>query len=101
MKERAPLTQNDLATLLHKHPAWQVQAGKLQREIKLTDFSSAWAFMSRVALLAEQLDHHPDWSNAYNQVDIQLFTHDKKALTALDAALLAGIEKILVDFKVL
>lgn len=101
MKNRTPLSENELSALLQNHPHWQLHQSKLQRKIKFADFSTAWAFMSRVALLAEQLEHHPDWSNAYNQVDIQLFTHDKNALTGLDAAMLEGIDALLSDFKVL
>lgn len=60
--------------------------GKLRRELRFGDFSEAWAFMSRVALLAERLDHHPDWSNSWNVVVIELVSHDVGAITDRDRA---------------
>lgn len=101
MKEIHILSAKELEKLLQSHPAWQLTAGQLGRTLTFKNFSQAWAFMSRVALLAEQMGHHPDWSNTYNKVELQLFTHDKKALTSLDEAMLKGIDKLLVDFKVL
>ncbi len=66
----------------------------MSRELKFADFSAAWGFMSRVALLAEAADHHPEWSNVYSTVRITLSTHDAGGLTALDAKLAEGIDKI-------
>jgi len=54
---------------------WTETDGALRREFRFADFSQAWAFMSRVALLAEKRDHHPDWSNSWNTVTISLTTH--------------------------
>lgn len=56
----------------------------LTRVFRFKTFSAAWAFMSRAALLAEKLDHHPDWSNSYNTVSVSLSTHDAGGLTTLD-----------------
>ena len=58
---------------------WQVVDGKLRRELTFADFSEAFGFMARVALIAEKPDHHPDWSNRWNQVVIDLTSHDKGA----------------------
>ena len=55
------------------------------------DFVEAWAFMNRVAVLAEEHDHHPDWANSYNKVDITLISHDKKAVTSRDIGLAIAI----------
>lgn len=55
---------------------WKEENNSLNREFTFTDFSEAFAFMTRVAILAEKLDHHPEWSNVYNKVKIKLSTHD-------------------------
>lgn len=77
-------------------PGWMVQAGKLRREFTFSDFSEAWAFMARVALLAEKADHHPDWSNSWNRVVIELVSHDAKAVTERDSQLATAINGLLV-----
>src|SRR3982750_4562229 len=66
---------------------WDVIDGKLHRELTFADFSEAFGFMARVALLAEKADHHPDWSNSWNTVVIDLVSHDKGGVTARDVAL--------------
>jgi len=60
---------------------WTVVDGKLHRELQFRNFSEAFAFMTRVALAAEKLDHHPDWSNAWNKVTIDIVSHDQGAVT--------------------
>jgi 4a-hydroxytetrahydrobiopterin dehydratase len=67
-------------------------AGKaLVREFRFKDFSEAFAFMTRVALLAQAANHHPEWSNVYNRVSIRLSTHDAGGVTSKDIALAEGI----------
>jgi 4a-hydroxytetrahydrobiopterin dehydratase len=66
---------------------WEVVDGKLHREFAFKDFSEAWAFMARVALLAEKADHHPDWSNSWNKVVIDLVSHDAGGITDRDRTL--------------
>ena len=63
----------------------------LHRSFTFRDFLEAWAFMNRVAVLAEEQDHHPDWANSYNKVDITLISHDKKAVTSRDIGLAIAI----------
>ena len=63
---------------------WSVADGKLHREIEFHDFVEAFGFMSMVALLAEKADHHPDWSNSWNKVVIDLVSHDKGEITDRD-----------------
>ena len=63
----------------------------LHRSFAFRDFLEAWAFMNRVAVLAEEQDHHPDWANSYNKVDITLISHDKKAVTSRDISLAIAI----------
>ncbi|GAA5823596.1 hypothetical protein JCM5353_006317 [Sporobolomyces roseus] len=72
----------------------------LRRDYKFKDFGQAWGFMSRVALQAEKLNHHPEWSNVYNKVSITLTTHDQgNSLTALDVKLAERISKIAEEYK--
>lgn len=70
---------------------WEIREGKLYRHFVFADFAQAWQFMSQVALLAEKMNHHPNWSNSYNQVDISLFSHDAGAITDKDYALAEAI----------
>lgn len=66
----------------------------LHRSFAFRDFVEAWAFMNRVAVLAEEQDHHPDWANSYNKVDITLISHDKKAVTSRDVSLAIAINDL-------
>ena len=73
---------------------WTLESGRFRREFVFADFSAAWAFMSRVALLAERLDHHPDWSNSWNRVTIELISHDKGSITERDRTMATGINML-------
>lgn len=73
-------------------PGWSLREGKLRREYRFADFSAAFAFMTRCAMRAEQLNHHPEWSNVYNRVEIALTTHDANGITALDFTLAQAME---------
>ena len=73
---------------------WDEVEGKLRREFTFKNFSEAWAFMNRVALLAEKRDHHPDWSNSWNKVVIELVSHDKGAVTERDHDLASAINDL-------
>ena len=79
---------------LSEFPHWREVAGRdaISRRFKFPDFSAAFAFMTRVALLAEKLDHHPEWTNVYDTVDIILSTHDAGGVTDKDVALAKSIE---------
>ncbi|MCS6915618.1 MAG: 4a-hydroxytetrahydrobiopterin dehydratase [Myxococcales bacterium] len=72
---------------------WTVQNGKLHREYQFGNFIEAFGFMTRVALLAEGANHHPDWSNVYNRVVIDLVTHEAGGITRRDLELAAKIEE--------
>lgn len=75
---------------------WKELNGKLYRKLVFTDFSEAFAFMTRVAILAEKMDHHPSWHNEYNTVEIWLSTHDEgNVITEKDRSLAQSIDKIL------
>lgn len=90
------LTDAQRAAIATTLPAWTIPPGRdaLTRAFVFADFSAAFGFMARVALLAEQHNHHPDWSNAWNRVDITLTTHDAGGLTGKDLALAAAIDRI-------
>lgn len=76
------------------HPQWKPVDGRdaVSRRIEFDDFNAAFAFMTRVALAAEKADHHPEWSNVYNKVDITLTTHDADGLSLRDVALAKFID---------
>jgi 4a-hydroxytetrahydrobiopterin dehydratase len=75
-----------------KVPSWEHANNKLCRDFAFIDFSSAFAFMTQVALLAEKADHHPNWSNVYNRVTIELTSHDAgNTVTAKDIAMAQAI----------
>ncbi|WP_299821357.1 4a-hydroxytetrahydrobiopterin dehydratase [uncultured Jannaschia sp.] len=74
--------------------SWTERDGGIERSFKFRDFSEAWAFMSRVALLAEAANHHPDWSNRWNRVDIRLTSHDAGGLTQRDTDLARRIDDL-------
>jgi len=90
------LTEAEIAALATALPAWaQQDDGKaIHRSFRFKDFSEAWGFMARVALLAEQLGHHPDWSNVWNRVEITLSTHDAGGLTGNDVTLAKAIDAL-------
>ncbi len=93
----AELTQTERDTVLENHPDWTLaRNGKaIERAFTFADFSEAFAFMARVALLAEKHDHHPEWSNVYNKVEIALTTHDAGGLSQRDVAMAAAIDGLL------
>ena len=75
---------------------WTEEGGALRRRLTFTNFSEAFAFMTRVALLAEKMNHHPEWSNVWNRVDITLTTHDAgNTVTDNDRAMAAAIDALL------
>jgi 4a-hydroxytetrahydrobiopterin dehydratase len=93
----ARLTATETATLATTLPAWTLANSDkaIRREFRFRDFNQAWGFMTRVALLAEKHDHHPDWSNVWNTVRIELSTHDAGGLTANDVKLAQAIDALL------
>lgn len=76
-------------------PGWAIDGEHLKRSFRFADFSEAFAFMTRVALLAEAQDHHPEWFNVWNRVDIALTTHDAGGLSARDLKLAKAIDALL------
>ena len=92
----AKLTGTARATALAALTEWKEVPGRdaIQRNLKFADFNQAWGFMTRVALAAEKADHHPEWSNVYNRVDIVLSTHDAGGLSDKDVALARFIDSV-------
>ena len=91
------LTEAARDAALARLPDWRLRTDGLAllRELRFADFSEAFAFMTRVALLAEKADHHPEWHNVYNRVAITLTTHDAGGLSARDVALAGAIDALL------
>lgn len=85
------------AALAATLPDWSLTEGRdaIRRAFRFRDFSEAWGFMARVALLAEAQDHHPEWSNVWNRVEIVLTTHDAGGLSARDVRLAQAIDALL------
>ena len=92
----AVLTDEERGEALRTLPGWcyDEEARALRRSFKFRDFGEAFGFMARVALEAEKADHHPDWSNSWNRVEIALSTHSAGGVTARDSALAARIDAI-------
>jgi 4a-hydroxytetrahydrobiopterin dehydratase len=82
------------ARALEQLPGWRAAEGRdaIRREFRFKDFNAAFGFMARVALMAEKLDHHPEWANVYNRVEITLATHDAGGVTELDLRLARFID---------
>jgi len=90
----ARLADAEVTARLEALPGWSLQAGKLHKLFAFKDFVEAWGFMSAVALVAESMGHHPEWSNVWNRVTVDLTTHDAGGISALDFDLAARMEVI-------
>ncbi len=90
------LTEEDRDNWLKALPGWELTRGgdAIARTFEFADFTEAFGFMTRVAILAEKQDHHPEWSNVYNKVTIELTTHDANGLTHRDTRLAKAIGKL-------
>ena len=93
----ARLSSAERDAALARLSAWRLRGDGLaiEREFKFADFGQAFAFMTRVALIAEKADHHPEWSNVYNRVEITLTTHDAGGLSQRDLAMAKAIDALL------
>jgi len=78
------LNDAEIAELLDAHPQWTRDGDVLRRSYQFADFRAAFAFMTHVALIAERLFHHPEWSNVYNRVELAITSHDVGGLSARD-----------------
>lgn len=91
---KVKLSEAELSSVLLELPGWQLKQGKLNRQWEFANFSEAFGFMSRVALLAEQMDHHPEWSNVYNRVTIDLISHDVDGISQRDVLMAQSISQL-------
>jgi 4a-hydroxytetrahydrobiopterin dehydratase len=87
-------TQEEIADELRALPLWRLENARLRRDFVFADFVEAFGFMTRVALLAERADHHPEWSNVYKRVSIQLSTHEVSGISERDTQLAAEIDAL-------
>ena len=90
-----PLIPAEIDQLPQQLPGWSLVDGKLHRELVFADFNEAFGFMSRVALIAEAMGHHPEWRNVWNRVVVDLTTHDTGGLSSLDRQLAQRINALL------
>ena len=94
MSNRKLLSAEDAEAIVSTRlPGWAVEAGELRKVFLFASFEEAWAFMARVALVAERINHHPDWRNVYNRVEVRLSTHDMGGITQMDIDLALSMEQ--------
>lgn len=89
------MTEQDRSAALAGLNGWtyDADAKAINKTFQFADFSEAWAFMNRAALLAEKMDHHPEWFNVYNRVEVKMTTHDADGVTSLDIEMATAMEK--------
>ena len=88
------LQDRELKELVVRIPGWEIKSDEIQREFKFANFIEAFSFMTKVALICEKYNHHPDWGNVYSKVIIRLNTHDLGGITNLDQTLASEINRI-------
>jgi 4a-hydroxytetrahydrobiopterin dehydratase len=91
---RKILLSEEIQNHLNELPDWIIQNNKLHRSFEFKNFNQAFAFMTGIAMEAEKMDHHPEWSNVYSKVEIDLTTHDANGITELDFKLAKKIQKL-------
>jgi 4a-hydroxytetrahydrobiopterin dehydratase len=89
------LSDGEITQALGRVPGWAVVNGKLHRELKFGTFVDAFGFMTRLAMIAERRDHHPEWQNVYDRVTIDLTTHEAQGITERDVALAEAANALL------
>jgi 4a-hydroxytetrahydrobiopterin dehydratase len=90
----SPLNEEEVRHRLQAFPNWTLSAGAIRREFSFPSFIEAFGWMSSVALVAQAMDHHPDWTNVFNRVSVSLSTHDALGLTAKDFTLAAQMDRL-------
>jgi 4a-hydroxytetrahydrobiopterin dehydratase len=90
----SPVSEDALRGHLAAHPSWSLAEGKLHRELTFPNFIEAFGFMTRVALIAQSMDHHPEWSNVYGTVVIDLSTHSAGGITENDLELSNALDEL-------
>jgi 4a-hydroxytetrahydrobiopterin dehydratase len=90
------LSDSEIQVALSKLSGWRIAGGKFHRDYEFVDFVAAFGFMTGVALIAQGMDHHPEWSNVWNKVSVDLVTHDAGGVTTLDVKLALSMEELAV-----
>ena len=93
--DRRPLSSDEVSHLVEALEGWELDGVSLRRQLVFDSFVQAFGFMAQVALIAERLGHHPNWSNVYNRVDLAITTHDAGGLTALDFEFARRVDAVL------
>ena len=88
------LSSQKVASLTKEMPQWDIDENKMKIELQFNNFIEAFGFMTKVALLAESLNHHPEWKNVYAKVEIELTTHDLGGLSNLDNQMAKAINEM-------
>lgn len=91
---RAPLTEPEIETHLAQRPGWVRRGDRIAKGFRFDDFVAAFAWMTGVALVAERMNHHPEWRNVYATVEVELTTHDAGGLTARDFELAEAMDRL-------
>lgn len=94
MAERKKLNEEDIRSALQTLGGWSIEHGKLHKEFRFQDFNEAFGFITRVALIAERMNHHPEWFNVYSKVVIDLTTHDVGGISSFDVEFANRVEAI-------
>jgi 4a-hydroxytetrahydrobiopterin dehydratase len=95
--EKRPLNTQEIEEALDELPGWTVEGGKLFKAYKFGSFAQALGWMVSAGVYADKIDHHPEWSNVYNRVQVHLVTHDLgNVISTLDVALAKQMEKLAV-----
>ena len=89
---RQPLSENEMAEAMTERPRWELRGDRIARTFRFADFVTAFGWMASMALVAERMNHHPEWRNVYGTVDVELSTHDAGGLTPLDFELAAAMD---------
>ena len=89
---RPPLSPSEVTESLAARPGWELRGDRIARRYRFDDFAAAFGWMASVALVAERMNHHPEWRNVYAHVDVELTTHDAGGLTQLDFKLAAAMD---------
>jgi len=90
------LSDNEYSQLVSEHPLWTFTKKTASREFKFKNFKQAFGFMTQVAMQAEKLNHHPEWSNVYSTVKITMTTHDHDGLTDLDVKMIRYMDSLVL-----
>ncbi|MER3523298.1 MAG: 4a-hydroxytetrahydrobiopterin dehydratase [Ignavibacteria bacterium] len=94
MAERKKLNEEEIRSALAGLEGWSIQQGKLHKEFRFLDFNEAFGFMARIALIAERMNHHPEWFNVYNKVVIDLTTHDVGGISSFDVEFATRVDLV-------